>query len=538
MRRVLLDREVRLKACAAGVADRRAERRSGSAALQGCLVIAVVGMTASAIAQAIDPAAGLTLDDVVKATLRDNPSIQIAARQADNERGVYVAAGDPFDARVQTSFGTNRFNSLQADAAGSPSPWLELSQTQYSVSWQKQLRQGIVVAPELDVSRTALPALGVQPTSQATAKLNLIVPLLKDRGGVVTAASERAASRSYDALRLQTEHIAAQAVLTAVSAYWDYQSAIARLDILADSETRAQRLLDDTRKLVEAGERPPSDLRQVQGNAAAKRVTRVSAEQSVVDARVRLGLHMGLGPAETAALRATTTPFPAAAAADAGALAAPALVDEAVALRADLRATEKSVESTRMIFDAARENLKPRVDLVSSIGYAGLQVGGNNVGSLVSPVFSNVPGPDVAVSFRYQWATANVGARGALLQSESAYEQQRIAREDLQRQIRIGVYQAVEAIGRHAAAMSDAHDAVTFYQETVRSEQRKFQLGVSTLFDTIQAADALTNVRLSEITAERDYAVALATLRYQTGSLVVAGAQGAVVVVERLLSPR
>ena len=191
-----------------------------------------------------------------------------------------------------------------------------------------------------------------------------------------------------------------------------------------------------------------------------------------------------------------------------------------------------------MLFDAARENLKPRVDLVTSVGYAGLQIGGGSLGSLFSPIFRNVPGPNVSVSFRYQRATANVGALGQLLQTEAGYAQQRIAEQELQREIRIGVYQASESIGRNAAAMADAHEAVAFYQEMVRSEQRKFQLGVSTLFDTIQSADALTSVRLSEIDAGRQYAVALATLRFQTGSLVTTGPQGATVDVNRLLRLR
>ena len=506
------------------------------------------GASWSAAAQTpppLDAEAGLSLEEVLQITLRDNPNIRVAARQVDTQHGVLVAAGDPFDPKVQTSFARNRFNERQADLSASRSPWLDISQTQYSIGLQKQLRQGILVAPEIGVSRTALPGLGIDATSQATAKLNVLVPLLRDRGGFVTSAPERAAARAWDASKLQTEHVMAQSVLAAVTAYWDCQSAAMRLDVLNDSEARARRLLDDTRRLVEAGERPLSDLPQVRGNAAAKRVTRMSAEQAVVDSRVRLGLVMGLGPTETAALRLAAAPFPgvdvagvSAAAASSATARLPALVADALDRRPDLLATAKNVESARMLADAARENLKPRVDLISSIGYAGLQIGGGSLGSLFSPIVRNVPGPDLSISLRYQWAAANVSARGQLLQTEASYAEQRIAEQEVQRQIRIGVQQASESIGRHAAAMTEAHDAVTLYQEMVRSEQRKFQLGVSTLFDTIQSADALTNVRLSEIAAGREYAVALAMLRFQTGSLIIAGPQGATVNVDRLLSPR
>jgi outer membrane protein TolC len=494
-----------------------------------------VGCAASAVAA--QAPVGLALEDVLQATLRDNPNIQIAARGSDSQRGALVAAGDAFDAKLQSAFGNNRFNTLRADPFGSRSPWLDTNLTQYSVGVQKLLRQGILLSPELGVSRTALPSLGIQATSQATAKLSVVVPLLKDRGGFVTGAPERAAARSYEGSTFQTQHVTAQSILSAVVAYWDYHTATSRLAVLADSETRARRLFEDTRRLVEAGERPPSDLAQVQGNVAAKRVTRMSAEQAVVDTRVRLGLVMGLGPTETAALGEATTPFPQVDEAGAETIAVPALVDRALADRADLRATEKTVESARLLYDAARENLKPRVDLVTSIGYAGLQIGGSSLASLFSPVFRNVPGPDFTIAFRYQAATANVGARGVLLQNESSYAQERLVRQELQRQIRTGVYQASESIERNAIAMTEAHQAVASYEATVRSEQRKFQLGVTTLFDTINAADALTSVKLAEIAVQREYAVALATLRFQAGSLVAAGPTGPTVDV-RLFSAR
>jgi outer membrane protein TolC len=176
-------------------------------------------------AQTPAPDTGLALEDALRTALRENPNIRIAERQADSERGSLVAAGDAFDPKVQTSFGRNRYNSLQPDAALLDAPWLDVSQTQYNISLTRQLRRGVLIAPELAVARTALPSLSIQPTSQATAKLSVVVPLLRDRGGFVTGAPERAAARGYEASRSQTEHVTAQVVLTAATAYWDYRVA-------------------------------------------------------------------------------------------------------------------------------------------------------------------------------------------------------------------------------------------------------------------------------------------------------------------------
>jgi outer membrane protein len=479
---------------------------------------------------------GLTLDDALTATLRDNPNIQLAARDVEAQRGALVAAGEPFDVKTQTSFSTNRINSLTPDPNGAPF-FLPTNQTQYSVGVQRQLRNGLVFSPEMSVLKTALPGLPVLPTGQSTAKLSVLVPLLKDRGGIVTSAPERAADRAYEAAVLQSQHVAAQAIVGAAIAYWDYLAAIRRLAVVAESETRAERLAGDTRRLVEAGERTLADLTQVRGNLAAKRVNRIAAEQAVVDARVHLGLQMGIGTTETAGLPPPTTEFPVADDLPAGAIVTPAIVDEALDRRPDLLATQKQVESANLILTAARDNLKPRVDLIGGFGYEGLQLG-RGLSSLLSPLYRNVPGAEASVQVRYQWAAANVGARGRVMQSASGYSQQRIAQTELRRQISTGVFQASEAIARAAAGMKAAQEAVTLYQAMVRSEQRKFQLGVSTLFDTIQATDGLTNVMLSEIAAEREYAASVAMLRFQTGSLLAAGRDGTTVDVDRLLSPR
>jgi hypothetical protein len=48
---------------------------------------------------------------------------------------------------------------------------------------------------------------------------------------------------------------------------------------------------------------------------------------------------------------------------------------------------------------------------------------------------------------------------------------------------------------------------------------------MSTLFDVILAEDALTNSRLGEIAGQHDYAVAIARLRYESGSIVDADGQ-------------
>jgi outer membrane protein TolC len=503
------------------------------ACLAGALLIASLDVSAQRANQA---SPGLTLEEALTTAMRDNPNVLMTARQLEAQRGALVAAGDPFDVKTQTSFLSNRINNLTADPHGNPF-WLASDQTQYSVGAQKQLRNGVLMSSEMGVSKSAITQLPLPATGQASATLNVLVPLLRDHGGVETSAPERVADRTYGAGVLDAQHVTAQAVYATAVAYWDYLAAIKRLAVVVESESRAARLAADTERLVEAGERTTADLTQVRGNVAAKRVNRISAEQAVVDARVRLGLQMGIPPTETAALLPAVTEFPTVDEVAPVATATRALVDEALTRRPDLQATAKQVDAANLMLMAARDAIKPRVDLISSVGYVGLQLG-TGVSPLVLPIFHSVPGPNASVQIRFQWAAANFGARGRLLESASNYDQERLAETELRRQISTSVFQASEAIARATSGMKASREAVELYQATVRSEQRKFQLGVSTLFDTIQAADGLTNVMLSEIAAAREYAVAVATLRFQTGSLVTADRANVSIDVGRLVNPR
>ncbi|HEY6359788.1 MAG TPA: TolC family protein, partial [Vicinamibacterales bacterium] len=79
---------------------------------------------------------------------------------------------------------------------------------------------------------------------------------------------------------------------------------------------------------------------------------------------------------------------------------------------------------------------------------------------------------------------------------------------------------AHDAFGRSERVLAEAETAVRLYRTIVQNEQRKFQLGVSTLFDVIQAEDGLTSAMLGDIGSRQEYARALVTLRFQAGTLL------------------
>src|SRR6185503_11189776 len=184
-----------------------------------------------------------------------------------------------FDLRLETTATASRTN--LRDANGAPAVQNDLI---YTARTEHLLRSGVLVAPEVSLIRSLLSeSLGVD-TNTADVRLRVSIPLLRDRGGASSAGAEQAAARDHEAARWELRHAAARQVLAAVAAYWDYQAAHERLEVLRSSEARADRTVEEMRALVEADERTPADLIQVRGNAASKRVARTTAEQDLIEA--------------------------------------------------------------------------------------------------------------------------------------------------------------------------------------------------------------------------------------------------------------
>ena len=480
-------------------------------------------------AGAAAPGTGIDIVEAVRSTLALNPSVRLAVQSVEAARGGHLVDSAIFDLQLSSNGSARRTHTT--DAVGA-----EALQRQYAYSLgaSRLFRNGVSLQQSLSLSRTGLSTQpGAAALNTSSVGLTASVPLLRDRAGVSSAAAERAALLDLESSRLSLRHTTARVVLSAVTAYWDYLSAQRRLEVFRGSEERARSTVEQTRALVQAEERTPADLTQVLGNLASKKATRISAEQGVVDARQQLGLAMGLPAEAIPSLPAAATDFPE----PRGDVSPDAvLIARALAGRADLLAAENDLRAAEALLQGAKSDLRPRLDLTAGTGYTAVD-GGLGWGNFVGPLFRESPKLDASLALSFQFPTANSRARGRLLASSAAHEQQRILREDLARSIESAVSVAVQALRRASEGTLESAEAARLSASTVQAEQRKFELGVSTLFDVIQAQDGLTSALLSDIQSRRNYAVAVSTLRFQAGLLVQGEPEAPAVDGPSLLTP-
>ncbi len=485
-------------------------------------VLAVALSCATFAAPARAQSDGISLQRALDDALERGAQPRLGARQVQIGEGALLAARAPFDARFVTSISSERSNGFPAAPHGAAADATLTSTLTSTVAVAKRFRWGVELTPHVELARTEVGGVPGAVASTASLGVDIALPLLRDRGANLASSAERAARYALRAARSDARHVAASSTLAAAVAYWNYVAAEQRLEVYRSSEKRAERLVDDTRRLVDADERPAADLPQLRANVESKRAARLAGEQAMVEAGEQLAMAIGARVESGAELprAATRFPIPAGAASAEGGPRA-GVAARASRSRSDLAALGAARAAASERLRAARDGLRSRLDLTVRVGYRGAAAS-RGVGGTLASIYSNVPGIDLSVQFGYELSFASA-ARGEALRSYAALEQARIREAELSRAIASGVRVARQALEHGRAALLASRGAATLSREAVENEKRKFRLGMSTLFDVILAEDALTNARLGEIAGSLAYAVAIARLRYETGTLLAAG---------------
>ncbi|MGH9351954.1 MAG: TolC family protein, partial [Terriglobia bacterium] len=238
------------------------------------------------------------------------------------------------------------------------------------------------------------------------------------------------------------------------------------------------------------------------------------------------------GPLLTATID-PTTPLPQPKPDDAPSLEA--AISEAHANRPEIDLNRLNLKNENIILKNNRNGLLPRLDLSASFqptGQNGNEVifapGGfvptgrkirGGLGDAFSQVFHNhYPGYSVALtlSMPIRNRSAQADAARALLEEHylrTTVQQELNTIDQDVRTAEIGVVQG-------KARVDAAQKAVEYAREQLTDEQKKFQVGESTVTLVLQMQNALTTAEGNLVTAQAGYAQALTTLQEATGAIL------------------
>lgn len=364
----------------------------------------------------------------------------------------------------------------------------------------------------------------------STLNVSLTQPLLRGKGKQVATALERAYSLYVENTKSSNEFTNSYEIWQIGSAYWNYYAAFKSLEIYKQSENRIRNVLAVTEELVKGDKKPAGDLIQIRSDLANQEKMTIMAEQDLYAARIQLGKLIGLSSEESVLIAVPENDFPTVQASEFKTnLDKADFIRIAKERRADYRAARQGHEALQQQYVLAQNNVKPQLDLTGFLSYGSLSTG-NGMGDVLAS-FANNQGRNIGTGARltFTFPVNNNWAKGSLIKSSVALNDQNVVVNNVQRVIELDVINDLNYLNNSVANLQKAEEVLTYNRAVFNDEQVKFQSGLTTILSLILFQERLTTSQLRYLQAYRQFAGAIINLRHDTGTLITPDDKGFIV---------
>ncbi|HEX8894076.1 MAG TPA: TolC family protein [Terriglobales bacterium] len=466
--------------------------------------------------------------DALRSTLAKHPGIQLQEQQVKLNEGILRVASGQFDTTLNASM-SQGYTSTPLTAAqqaqyallGLSTEYLDATTTTYTVSAQKLFRNGIIIEPTITLNRNTDNLATRLGLNQSQLSFQVVLPFLRGRGRAAVDAQELSAASIVNASLHDANETVAQLLANTAISYWNAVAAVQNLKIAKGSEARGADYVRDVQTLIEADKIPKGEIYQLLANLGGRTASRIAAEQGVINAQQSLALALGLEADEVIISPDASDPLP-----DWPEKSIPEVSPEivrkfvkyALDKRPDVIAAKLRRQSAEQILPAARNQLRPQLNLTLNGGYNGLLEGagyGRPFGALVNNV-----GVTTYASLNFSFPPRNDVAIGQLAQANASYQQSILNVTELERTTASNVVTALTTLSSSIDALQKAREAVSYYRIALDQELERFRLGLGSLVDVLTIEDRLTSALSGEVSAQLNYAVAIENLRLVTGTIV------------------
>src|SRR6266849_6805723 len=507
-----------------------------------CSVVLIYALVPTATVQAQQRTMPLTLREATAFALQGNLEIQIAglnppirAAQITEREGIFdlttratLRATDTRTLETTTTF-LNRVNGQLVGQDDSQEQRLGVGVSQltpYGGTYDVELSETHLetsrrtTASELKSAREGRALAFPYPfrprsefyTSDAT--LRATQPLLKNFGSEVTKTQILIAQNN---LTISKEDFRRQ-VITITSrvqqAYWDLVFRRQDLEVQKQQLVLAQQLLDQIRKQVTVGTLAPLDVLQAETNISRTEERILVTENALRAAEDRLKRVMNFS---LIGERADVVISPA----DPPTYTDPALdqdeqIRQALEQRTDLIQAKLTLENQHigLVFD--KNQVLPTLDLEATLRLNGID---NRIGGSFEQIEPNKRYSwGVGVTFRYP--LQNRQAKSRVQQSQLAIRQQMVRIKDLEENIIADVRTSFRDVLTNAQRVQSSRVSSRLAQKQLEAEEKKLQVGLATVFTTLQFQDVLAVQRSNEINAITEFLKALVRLEESKNTLL------------------
>ena len=478
----------------------------------------------------VDGKLRLSLRDAVVLTLENNSSVRVQETEVELSKFSLLAAHAPFDPIVNSLYNITD-QTIQAvsllQGTGSlnvnVNSTSQFAQFNYSQTFESGTNFLGTINTGNYFTNNSLYFLNPYITSALT--FQVTQPLLRNGWLFPNQAPLIIARRNLQQSRANFEAQVNNNILQAVRQYWAVVEALGSLEVARSSMAAAEATYKRDKRALELGALPPLDIYRSESQVAQRRVQVIQSEYSVKQAEDLLRLTIGADQDpyfEALDLELTEQPGPGG---ELRTIDAATALQQALAKRPEFDASRALLANDDTRIRLAHNHLLPELDL--SGYYASNGVGGTQFTAsgqkLTSSSIDQLFGFGFPTYFAQLSLTLPIKNRAAKAEMGNALVSRRadLYNERLLReQVLLDVSSAVHQLEQAKLSIVAGKEALDLANKTMAAEQRKYDLGSSTIFLVLEAQTEVADAQQTLLQAEVGYQLALATVDHATGELL------------------
>lgn len=484
-----------------------------------CAAAAVVLIVRAFAQPYAAPTVALTIDQCVAEALAKNFTVQISTFQKDSaEAGVVIAQSvyDPVlgvqwqkvvskssDQIIDFAFVNNQPIELVGVYPYDNAETTTLSASENLPTGGQVSAQYVLTQDESSPQRYFL-----NPAYLGNISLNVTQPLLQGAGLDYARAAIQIQRLNARIAGLNVKNSVLTMVYNVESAYFNVIGAQRQFQVGQDSLRLSQQLLDDNKFKRKTGLLTDLDVVQAQAGVATSRSQLIGFRQAMENAEDVLLEAMGEREFKTQVGQIQLT----------AESEAPVSFDYSYKIARDngpnLAIVQATIEQYQLQALRAKRNALPSLNVNGAGGYAAEETG---YGGALSHLFTGQG---------YNWqAGVTLSFPWGLRQSRAQYRQaidnlrgEQVTLDQTDQALVVNLRAAVRAIDANRESVVAAQEAATLSEKQYELQKARFDAGLATSYDVLQAQDQLESSRLSLIQAQVSLRIALADLRFLEGT--------------------
>ena len=371
------------------------------------------------------------------------------------------------------------------------------------------------------------------PYTASSLGFTVTQPLLRGFGLAVNRRFIRISKNEQKIANLLVQQQLIATVYGVVRLYTDLVALYEDVKVKEETLASAQKLYTDTKAEVDEGTQAPVELTRANAQVFTIRQDLIDSrglleEQEAIVKNVITRrtdndpdiLNAGIIPTDTIEVPGTDETRP-----------LQDLVALAYANRPDLSQAGLQVEDTQISLQGSRNGLRPELDLVGVAQNSALAAQPNPlVPAIQSPLIGGYGNaleqlatrkyPTYGIGLNLNLPLRNRIAQADVTRDEILLRQSQVIQAQLRKQAQLEVEDALIAMRRARASYEAAVETEKLQQESLDTEQAKFEVGASTSFFIIQYQSFLAQAKSTVVVAQSAYLKSRAALERATGTIL------------------